>query len=215
MDYLVEWGNMNPDWTCALWLQHEIEDSKWINQPVLDHLRERDDRRGSIEYAVQVADVVGYELIYQFGGVYLNVDIEPVRSLAVLHDLYVPEGESWVAREDDMFVVGAAMGGSPGDPFYGSVIEALYDRYFAAPYDEMNQTTGPRLLTDVWRSWRSRVTALPVVAFNPWHWSTIPPGGTAEGRGEPPSGTIGIHHWGHRQDRRTNRIEGGTVRSSS
>lgn len=212
--YIAEWKALNPEWDTVVWREAEIEGVKWRNQLVLDHLRQRDDGRRSIEWAVQTADVLSYECVFGFGGVYLNVDVEPVRPLRDLYDMYVNPllGQEWVAREDRDFVVGMAMGGRAGHPFYKEVIDQLPIRYWRNPGDEMNQTTGPRLLTDVWRRWEDTVAALPVVAFNPWHWSTVPTGGTAEGRAIP-DGAIGVHHWGHKLDGRTNRIEGATQRS--
>lgn len=215
--YGWRWQELNPDWSVNDWSEEAIRSEHWTNQAVIDHLYQRDDGRNSIELAAQVADVVGYEILWRYGGVYVNVDIEPVRSITDMEEMYGTEGKAWVAREDADFVVNAAMGApASGHPFYRTVIDCLGPRYMARPHDEMNQTTGPRLLTGVYRSWTDHdasVVALPTVAFNPFHWSSIEQGGTAEGR-ELPEATIGVHHWGHRHDGRTNRIESGNRRAS-
>lgn len=212
------WMNRSQDWVVKDWTELDLTtDRDWVNQPVIDHLYERDGGRKTIELYVQLADVYGYEILYRWGGVYLNVDIEPVRKLADLESLYsVQRGDAWIAREDSAFVVNCAMGGQKKDPFFQRVLFDLGPRYFARPYDEMNQTTGPRLLTDVWNDWirkghQSAVHALPVHAFNSVHWRDVPKGGNAEGRPIHDK-AIGVHHWGHKKDGRTNIIEKGRSR---
>ena len=195
------WAGLNPGRTVRDWSEDDILARTWRNQAVIEHLYERDEERRSVELYVQLADVVSYELLWQFGGTYINCDIEPLRPLAELEAEY---GRTWVVHEDPDFVVNAAMGGVPEDPFWDAVIDFLPRRYFAEPTAEMVFTTGPRMLTEVWRS--RPVPALPWQAFNSTHWSTIPLGGTAAGR-DIPEGAYGLHHWGHRRDQRTNRIE--------
>lgn len=208
------WQLLNPDWSVILWdIDSLIDEGSWFNAEVLADLRRRDRGRRGIEFYVQAADVLDYELLYKYGGVYVNTDIDPIRSLAEMDTIHEVEGKTWLAREDSEFVVNAAMGAAaPEDVFFAEVIAALGPRYFNNPYGEMNQTTGPRLLTDVWRMWKSEfhpVIAMPVEAFNPFHWRTIEPGGDAFGRSVPLD-TIGVHHWGHKKDGRTNVIESWT-----
>jgi len=207
------WESLNMGWSVHDWTESELMAIQWDNQEVLEDLYRRDAEHRTVELFVQVADVLDYELLFRYGGVYVNVDIEPVKPLSDLNR-FVPRGQAWVSREDNAFVVNAAMAGRSGHPFYKAVIDDLYVRYFANPHGEMNHTTGPRLLTDTHRSWTGEpVVALPVEVFNPIHWKDIPIGGDATGR-HVPATTVGLHHWGHRRDNRTNVIELGVERAN-
>lgn len=174
-------------------------------------LAERDAGRNGIEYAVQIADVVGYMMAWQFGGMYVNCDIEPVRWNFELPD------QAWASYENDIGdVVNAAIGApAPRDPFWHRALAGLTEHYFAHPGAEMVKQTGPGYLTALARAHPDELTILPVTAFNPVHWRDVAPGGDASEhvRSVDWSGTetIGVHHWGHKRDGRTNMIESATT----
>jgi len=205
------WEEMNPGWGVKVWRAVELNDLTFQNAKVLKDLLKRDDGRGTVELYVQMADVMSYELIVMFGGIYLNADIEPIRTLEHMHAFYGIEGRSWAGKEDRDYVVNAAMGGPRDSWFYQSVVDVLEQRYFGMDTDEMNQTTGPRLLTDHIALHGRHIRILPPEAFNPVHWRDVPLGGHLDSASMPelPVGTIGLHHWGHRMDQRTNVIERG------
>lgn len=199
--YGHEWERLNPGWEVWDWSERDLHTQTWQNQAVVTDLYERDDGRGSIELWAQLADVIDYELLYQFGGVYVNADVEPIRPLD-----HIEADAPWVASEDTRFVVNCAMAGQVLDPFYADVIDSLRRSYWENPTGPMNRTTGPWLLTQVWRHHQHRVTALPVEVFNPVHWKQVRKGATAK-LVDVPESTVALHHWGHRRDGRTNTIE--------
>ena len=192
------WADLNPGVTVHLFDETWLRARVWTNQKVVNDLWRRDAGRRSTELFAQLADVIGYELVYRFGGLYVNCDVEPVRPLGDLTD------EAFVCWEDDRWLVNSAMyAPEPGHPFFGEVIAALPDSY--ARGGLMNRTTGPGLLTACWRKSKYAPRALDPVVFGPHHWRAIPRGGTAEGLDIPPE-TVAVHHWGHRRDGRTNRL---------
>jgi mannosyltransferase OCH1-like enzyme len=181
-----------------------------VNQAVFDDIGTPDpgERLHPISVAVQQADVVGYELIWRYGGLYVNCDIQPVRPL---DGLLARVGEdAYACFEDENFLVNAAIGGPARHPFWKAVIDALPERYWARRRDQMNEVTGPHLLTQVWRSWEfDGFTALSRETFNPIHFHQVPLGGDADGLFQEtslPDQTIGVHHWGHRLTGRPNRV---------
>jgi mannosyltransferase OCH1-like enzyme len=200
-----KWKELNPGWTVIDWTEEVISEFFQLKH-VFDHMYERDAGRGSIELYVQLADVVGYALVERYGGVYMNCDMEPVRPLPRLPEM------AWASYEnnEDGRIVNAAIG-SPqaNDPFWKALLEGLPRRYFADPTAEMVETTGPAYLTDFANWNKGKLYVFPTETFNPIHWKQIPEGGDASGR-EYSSKTIAVHHWGHKKDKRTNRIEGAT-----
>ena len=196
--YGQPWADLNPGATVHLFDESWLRARVWTNQHVVDDLWRRDAGRRSTELFAQLADVVGYEIVLRFGGLYVNCDMEPVRPLGAL------ASEAFVCWEDDRWLVNSAMyAPAPGHPFFAEVVAALPDSYWRGGL--MNRTTGPGLLTACWRQSTHPPKALDPVVFGPHHWSQIPKGGTADGL-DVPAGTVAVHHWGHRRDGRTNRL---------
>lgn len=179
-------------------------------QPIFDDLKARDAGRNGVEYAVQVADVVGYALVERYGGVYVNCDMEPVRPFPAL-----PE-RAWASYENDEDgrINNAAIGApEPHDRFWRGLLEALPERYFSRRLDEMVMSTGPGFLTDYAADHPRQIDVLPMSWFNSKHWKTIRPGMDASDyvrRQDYPDDAIAVHHWGHKKDGRSNRVETAT-----
>lgn len=207
VEYSRLWAELNPDWHLAEWGMKDLGLFPEMTE-VFNHLAERDAGRCSIEYYVQVADVMGYAIVEKFGGFYVNCDMQPLRPLS---DLAIPS-HAWASYEnhEDGRIVNAAIGSPMAhDPFWIRMCAGLPERYFANPYDEMVMTTGPGYLTDVAHQFPEELFVYDVETFNPIHWKQIPMGGDASGF-EYPSQSIAVHHWAHRKDHRTNLIEGAT-----
>lgn len=196
------WADLNPGWQVHDWGEHDLP--RLANQDLYDQVGQ-----GAVApvpvpphvaIATQRADIAGYELVHMFGGVYVNCDMEPLRAL----DGCLP-GSAWAAFEDDRFLNNGAIGApEPGHPFWQAVIDELPRRFRRMPGEPFNRTTGPYLLTGVWRSrdWGDQFTALPRTMFNYASYTQIPIGGDAtrfrdEARA---AGAVAIHHWAHRKD---------------
>jgi mannosyltransferase OCH1-like enzyme len=103
--YMCKWSELNPkdeiiDYYNIL-IDYDKKNNNWINISVIDDILARVDGKMTIEAAVQIADVVGYELIYNFGGLYVNCDIEPIRSIEYMYDYYqIPDNAAFAVKED-------------------------------------------------------------------------------------------------------------------
>ena len=208
-DYGEAWRDLNPEWSLFDWDIQLLKEFSDLH-PVFNDLIRRDAGRQGIELYVQLADVIGYALVREFGGVYVNCDMQPVRPLPELPN------KAWASYENtsDWRIVNAAIGAPhPWDPFWVSLLEALPGRYFANPTAEMVETTGPALLTDHAHLHADQIHIFPVETFNPVHWKQVETGGDASGwvnSHNYPEGTIAVHHWGHKKDQRTNVVEAAT-----
>ena len=201
------WQDLNPDWKVVTWDESVIQDFPELDA-VFKSLYERDAGRHGIELYVQLADVIGYALVERWGGMYVNCDMQPVRSLPML-----PE-KAWASLEnhEDGRIVNAAIGApEPRNTFWTGLLEELPRRYFANPTAEMVETTGPALLTDYAHAHPEELHVFPVESFNPVHWRQIEAGGDASSfLDHLPESTIAVHHWGHKKDGRSNRVETAT-----
>lgn len=228
VEYGYEWARLNPGWTVIdLFGQgvgpenvdapqpynYNVEyfhPDLLINQNVYDELAlgaisPIDTMDPGVAICTQRADVVGYELVYKNGGMYVNCDMQPLNPL---HLLPVPMGQAMVAREDPKFLSNAAMAAPQGHPFFGYVIKQLQERFFQNRWKPMNKVTGPWLLTECYMDWKLRdepgVFVPRTEAFNYANYIDVPLGGNAdrwitEARSR---GAVAIHHWGHRGQQR-------------
>jgi mannosyltransferase OCH1-like enzyme len=210
-----EWIEQNPGWQIVQWGEDDIAEllknqKVGITDLVIDLYR-RDDGRKGVELYVQLADVLGYVIVAEHGGVYVNCDMQPVQPFPELPSM------AWASYEnnEDGRIVNAAIGSPRAqDPFWTGLLDGLPGRYFANPYDEMVMTTGPGYLTDFANENPELLRVLPVETFNPVHWKQVERGSDAaywadgiDWRGTP---TIAVHHWGHKLDGRSNVIETAT-----
>lgn len=203
VSYGLQFQEMNPDWKVIEWTQHTIPELK--NKAVWDAIGKNP--RSSIPMepnraiAVQRSDVVYYELVERFGGIALNVDIEPLRPMNEL--LQIVEENAWATYEDDRYLVNCAYGGPKEHPFWAALVEELPRRYFSMsdPKWFMQHQTGPHLLSEMWHS-RGDILALPKSTFNYVYHFDIPAGGNASRwrKKALEAGAFGLHHWSHRED---------------
>lgn len=206
VEFGKQWAELNPDWEVKLWGEDDLAEFPDMKK-IFDDLYRRDDGRRGIELFVQMADVVGYAIVHKYGGVYVNCDIQPVRPLPELPN------KAWASLENGIGdIVNAAIGAPrPRDVFWSRILSRLPGKYFANPTAEMVLTTGPSLLTEVARALPERLHVFPVETFNSVHWSKVPRGGDASAFLDSlPESAIGIHHWGHRKDGRSNVVENAT-----
>lgn len=219
-DYGRMWQALNPEWEVVDYNQLAIASSGILDshagiRDVLIDLSNRDHGRNGIEYWVQIADVIGYLLAYEHGGIYVNTDIMPVKPLRYLLNHYQAGHNAYAGREDPQRIVNAVLGGPEKHPLYEEVLKQLPDSYFSQPYAEMVLTTGPVLLTNVINNTfqGQGIRILPETAFNSVHWKQIE--GTTSTQildqvdfAHPD--LIGVHCWGHKFDGRSNVIETAT-----
>ncbi|KAI8926879.1 nucleotide-diphospho-sugar transferase [Entophlyctis helioformis] len=97
----------------------------------------------SYPHPIQRVDAVRYFILYEFGGVYMDLDIGCTRSLEPLlkYPAVVPKTEPIGFSNDFMMA-------SPRHPFFKQLIDALphWNRWFLTPYATVFFSTGPMFL---------------------------------------------------------------------
>lgn len=196
---LVEFGKTweRHGYAVKLWTEDNLP--KLRNQWIYDEIAIRGVNTGGgvpeLGVWVQRADVVSYELIYEFGGIYANTDMECLRSL----DPILEGVTAFAGMEDGEFLSNALMGCEAGNPFFGHLIDELAIRYRELPGEPMNGVTGPHLLTKCRREDPAGLTVFPKEFFNPVLFDGE---SMRQEWGEFPESYC-VHHWGHTRDRWT------------
>src|SRR5690606_30927361 len=90
------------------------------------------------------ADIARLELLYRYGGVYVDCDTEPLRPIDELreHALFLPE-----SANDPRFVTNAVIGAEPKHPFIGLLIEHLAQNVTAYGGRRIVDMVGPLYLS--------------------------------------------------------------------
>lgn len=198
-EYWDMWKDLHPSADFITWSED--------NMPILENQAAYDfvgrvARSGGVNMSesravsVMRADVMAYELVNQYGGVYLNCDMMPLKPI---DDLL--EHSAFLGMEDAHFVCNAVMGAEREHPLFQEAVLQLTERLYQNYGAGMEVATGPHHLTNVWRNGQYDVTILPTTAFYPVHHSQIPYGTkTYDSYAEigREKGAYAVHMWGHR-----------------
>ena len=144
--WIVGWLELHPGWRHTLWTDE--------NRPPLVNERQF---HAADSYA-QKADVARYELVYRYGGVYLDTDTECLRCIEPLLDGV----EAFVVEGEPHTVEASPVGTVAGHPWLREVIARL-PQSMASGWGNMHQA-GPRFLTSVTEG-RDDVTIFPEHLF--------------------------------------------------
>lgn len=202
-----QWLEMNPGWELHDWTDEEVFDYNWTNSAIIKQMVSESRQPGAdlIAFYTHVADVIDYELVHDFGGLYLNTDIKPIRPLTHLDpplDEYTPA----LAMEDDIHAVNMAMYGPQGNEFFARCIEKMPKRYFENRKAGMHITTGVGLIMDVLSTYDQPINFWHRDVWNPIYWADIPFGTKPDLDIEYPESTVASHFWTHRLYQRGHEI---------
>ena len=217
-----QWQEVNPDWEFKLWTEKEIEAEVWDNQGIYDDIAIPPEGKRSHEIAVatQRSDIIRYEILYRYGGMYLDCDIEPIKTLSYMFNKY-PESKykASASNENTVYVNGELpnenntqyllvnnnflWAPSKHMEFWKLCIEKL-----ASSFDKLTvipESTGPHMVSYVAYQNPSLIYVYPYSAFNYVQWVDIPIGMDAKfEKDKLPDDVIAVHHYGHRKNYRPN-----------
>lgn len=145
------WQALHPQWSVRTWRDWDL--------PALQHQHWFDQATGP----AQRADIARLELLQRYGGVYVDTDFEPLKSLGEL----IAAVDCFLASEDGKWLSTGIMGAVPGHPFISHLMDgipqSIIDNWGAPP----NQQTGPKYVSGRYQSYVARVPHHPVVVFPP------------------------------------------------
>ena len=154
--YGERWALMHPDWEQRLWTEDNLPDDV-TRREVLNRNRIPAER----------ADVLRYELLARYGGVYVDADMEPLKPIDELlegHDFFI--GELKPGRINN-----AVFGAVPNHPILADATREatfmVYDDPQQAPIDEIKTATGPLFFAKMVDRHKDGILQLPPPAFYP------------------------------------------------
>lgn len=141
----VAWQLLHPDWDVLLWDDEEIEALPLRNQEIFSHAAHY--VSDSTDVQRFRADVARLEILERFGGLYVDCDTEPRKSVEPLRSRY-PTG--FVVRSPnsrDFYVTNAVIAAQPEDPAILDTIDLIPAR--VSPGRRVVDQVGPGPLTEV------------------------------------------------------------------
>jgi len=72
------WKKYHPDWEYKLWTYNDIEGFNFYNEELIKQSRNPG----------EISDIMRYEILYRYGGLYVDLDFECLRSHYDLHTMY-------------------------------------------------------------------------------------------------------------------------------
>lgn len=186
-EFAAGWRRLHPRWEYRLWGDGDLPSLR--NRDLFDHA---DELCGDLAGQLR-ADIVRLELLWEFGGVWIDTDFECLRPIDELLDGV----ECFAAWVTDEWLNNAIMGAEPGHPFIGRLIEELPASIAAHPGAAPRVVSGPQYLTRMWQSWGGDdLTLFAKDLFYPYLWSEL------DRRGDHFPRAYAAHHWGNRRRER-------------
>ncbi len=207
--FQARWRELHPDFEYRLWTDEHNDAFVRAEFPALHRLYR------SFSREIYRADMVRCLYLLRFGGVYVDLDVEPLRSLdpflAGCGDCVLgaePESHAQKRRGKSLMACNAIMASAPGHPFWQRMIEEI-ERRAALPGGEPVGVTGPLALD---AAYEAHGRALGVVVSEPDAFFPLP---DLDAQSLPidarsrkhfqsmrelelyPSASFGVHHWAH------------------
>lgn len=131
--WIKSWKRQHPKWEHRLWTEDNLPEDP-IRPEILERLRA----------PVERADILRLEILYRYGGVYLDGDLECLRPIDP-----VLEGEEFVGVcHKPGRITNTAIASVPRHPLLGRALEQVnpMDMYWTSASERLKQVAGPLLL---------------------------------------------------------------------
>jgi inositol phosphorylceramide mannosyltransferase catalytic subunit len=179
-----QWEAMHPDWEYVMWTEDNLpplaNQSLWDNAETIS------------PHAVEQfrSDVARYEIMYEHGGVWLDIDIEPHKPIDDLCD-----NGPWVVRHARKWVANGILAFPARHPAMEEAIDSLADSVLSQPVEAGNtRKSGPQFFTPIVKRHRD-VRILPAETFIAYEWDQLERHGKVWGE-------YGTHHWNRQRTKR-------------
>lgn len=183
------WIDRNPGWEYKLWMDADVDSLKLKNSHLFYSLKNQGAR----------SDILRYEILYNYGGVYADTDFECFRSFDdITHSCNFFAGIPH-CRKDGPLINNALIGSAPQNSIIANCISNISLKLDEKDPNSIMEITGPSLLTDsvlqALKAGESDILILPASFFFPFpgHLRNIRTMSQARKYIEPE--TYAIHYW--------------------
>lgn len=141
------WKNKHPDYTYILW------DKKTCRELIKNKFNWFLSIYDRYKWTIQKADAIRYFILYEYGGVYCDIDLEPARSITPLLDKYKNKMAILYCSPNSGLLTNDFMVSKKGNPFWKKVwyemVRTHNTDYFSKHLTVM-YSTGPLMLDSIY-----------------------------------------------------------------
>jgi len=186
--FAAGWRRLHPDWEYRLWGEDDVASLSLHNRDLYDRAEELcPNFSGQLK-----SDILRYELLYQFGGVWVDTDFECLKPIDELLDGV----RCFAAWEIEQRVVNnAILGCEPGDRFMDFLVMGLIASVVPSRGQRPSKISGPHYLTTCYenRACAGQLTVLPQEFFYPYACNEL------DRAGEDFPESYAVHHWANQR----------------
>lgn len=179
-----------PGWTLRRWGKSDLAELFPLrNQWVYDEA----ERLAPNHVGQLRSDVLRFEILHRFGGVWVDTDFECLRSFDEL-TAGLACFAAWEA--EGRWIAGGFMGAVAAHPFIDQLIDGLEASVRSHPGERPARTTGPQYITRTYRAAGGQIAILPERLFYPFGWAEV--GEIQPGTFDPAErwpGAVAVHWW--------------------
>lgn len=134
------WSTYNPDWELKLWDEHAIEKLPIKNKPQLERCN---------NYS-EMSDILRFEILYQYGGLYIDTDFECLKSITKLIQCTecTPKPELIIFNQGPKMLCGAFMASTKLNSDIKGLVDGVEEREKSHGHCRAHGKYGPVYLTD-------------------------------------------------------------------
>lgn len=172
VEYGQSWLRHHPGWKMKLWTEKNM--IPLTNQKIYNQAHS----------VVQKADIARYEILYRFGGVYIDCDFQSLRNIEPL----LNEVSAFTASEAPGVLSIGIMGCIPGHPVFQELVEKLPESLNVNHNKSVVDQSGPGFFTAAAGN-RSDIVVFGSALFYPYYWTE------RHRKGEFFPHAYAVHHW--------------------
>lgn len=129
------WKDKHPDWQYKLWTDSDVAAFKLTNQELFDQATNYGEK----------SDIFRYEILYRYGGLYIDIDFAALNPLDFLHHRY--DFYSCLLPPDSHLQCGIGiLAAKPEHPLFKKIIDVLHDH---TRHKDILARTGPTFFTNI------------------------------------------------------------------
>lgn len=186
LKFSQSWQKMHPDWEYIIWSD---KDFGWLyNQDLFNNGVKYVKPDGLYQFQ---SDLARYEILYNYGGVYIDMDTEPLKPIDELMD--VTAFAVWEVK--DQWIANGIMGSVKNNNFIKMMVEGIEENVKYQSEVDATHLAGPRYLSRMYFENNPDMTIYPTHYFLPYLHRDV------RKNLSPESGDFGgsyaVHHWNH------------------
>lgn len=191
------WREMNPDWAFYLWSDESLEirdpEVGLVNADLWSRAEEYVPPGRQYQFR---GDLVRYELLYRYGGIWIDMDFEPLLPLDNWFDAVNGDLPFAAWEVQDEWIANGFMGSPAKNWFTRLLIQRLPESAESFRGSAPTRISGPQYLTRLWREQSEQMRVLPQSMFYPYSWRDL---GRPRSRPPWPAECVAVHHWNNKR----------------